>query len=45
MKEKKNLIRELHYRGEEKYGEKREERQRERDLWEKERIELVTVRV
>ena len=30
MKEKKNLIRELHYRGEEKYGEKREERQRER---------------
>ena len=27
---KKNLIRELHYRGEEKHGEKREERQRER---------------
>ena len=32
MKEKKNLIRELHYRGEEKHGEKREERQRERSM-------------
>ena len=31
MKEKKkNLIRELHYKGEEKHGEKREERHRER---------------
>ena len=46
MKEKKNLIRELRYRGEEKHGEKRErERDRERDLWEEERPELVTVRV
>ena len=32
MKEKKNLIRELHYRGEEKHGEKRKERQRERSM-------------
>ena len=32
MKEKKNLIRELRYKGEEKYGEKREERQRERSM-------------
>ena len=33
MKEKKkNLIRELRYRGEEKHGEKREERQRERSM-------------
>ena len=33
---KKNLIRELRYRGEEKHGEKREERQRERSMgrWE-----------
>ena len=31
MKEKKNIIRELCYRGEEKYGEKREERQLERE--------------
>ena len=29
---KKNLIRELRYRGEEKHGEKREERQRERSM-------------
>ena len=36
VKEKKNLIRELRYRGEEKHGEKREERQRERSMgrWE-----------
>ena len=49
VKEKKNLIWELYYRGEEKHGEKREERQlereRERDLWEEERPKLVTVRV
>ena len=32
MKEKKNLIKELCYRGEEKHGEKREERQRERSM-------------
>ena len=31
MKEKKNLIKELCYRGEEKHGEKREERQLERE--------------
>ena len=43
MKEKKNLIRELCYRGEKKHGEKREER--ERELWEDERLELVTVKV
>ena len=30
-REKKNLIRELCYRGEEKHGEKREERERERE--------------
>ena len=35
----KNLIKELCYRGEKKHGE------RERDLWEKERTELVTARV
>ena len=29
---KKNLIRELRYRGKEKYGEKREERQRKRSM-------------
>ena len=49
VKEKKNLIRELCYRGEEKHGEKKEERQlereRERDLWEDEKPELVTMRV
>ena len=35
------------YRGEEKYGEKREERrlERERDLWEEDRLELMTLRV
>ena len=33
------------YRREEKHGEKREERERERDLWEEERPKLVTVRV
>ena len=33
------------YRREEKHGEKREERERERDLWEDERLELVIVRV
>ena len=32
VKEKKNLIRELRYKGEEKHGEKREERQRERSM-------------
>ena len=32
MKEKKNLIRELRYRREEKHGEKREERQREKSM-------------
>ena len=32
VKEKKNLIRELRYRGEEKHGEKREQRQRERSM-------------
>ena len=45
---KKNLIRELCYREEEKYGERREtvrERERERDLWEEERPKLVIVRV
>ena len=31
MKEKKNIIKELCYRGEEKHGEKREERQLERE--------------
>ena len=31
VKEKKNLIKELCYRGEEKHGEKREERQLERE--------------
>ena len=36
VKEKKNLIRELRYRWEEKHGEKREERQRE---WSMERWE------
>ena len=51
VKEKKNIIRELCYRGEEKHGEKREERQlerereRERDLWEEDRLELMTLRV
>ena len=48
MRGKKNIIKELYYRGEEKHGEKRErerERERERDLWEDERSELVTVRV
>ena len=50
---KKNIIRELCYKGEEKHGEKREERQlqrerereRERDLWEEDRLELMTLRV
>ena len=32
VKEKKNLNKELRYRGEEKHGEKREERQRERSM-------------
>ena len=32
MKEKKYIIRELRYRGEEKHGKKREERQRERPM-------------
>ena len=32
MKEKKNLIIELYYKEEEKHGEKREERQRERSM-------------
>ena len=32
MKEKKYILRELRYRGEEKHGEKREERQRERSM-------------
>ena len=47
MREKKYIIRELYYRGEEKLGEKRDERQieREKDLWEEGRPELVTVRV
>ena len=51
MKKKKNLIRELCYRGEEKHGEKRDERQLEReregerDLWEDDRLELMTLRV
>ena len=47
VREKKYIIRELYYRGEEKLGEKRDERQieREKDLWEEERLELVTVRV
>ena len=44
-KKKKNLIKELCYRGEEKHGEKRGETIRERDLWEEERLELVTMRV
>ena len=37
VKEKKNLIRELCYRREKKYGEKREERQLEREIYEKRR--------
>ena len=37
VKEKKNLIRELCYRGEEKHGEKREERQLEREIYGKRR--------
>ena len=43
----KNIIREQYYRGEEKHGKKRDKRQieREKDLWEEERPELVTVRV
>ena len=44
---KKNIIRELYYRGEEKHGEKRDERQieREKDLWKEGKSELVTMRV
>ena len=45
VKGKKNLIKELCYRGEEKHGEKRGETVKERDLWEEERPELVIMRV
>ena len=43
----KNIIKEHYYKGEEKHGEKRDERQieREKDLWEGGRSELLTVRV
>ena len=43
----KNIIKELYYKGEDKHGEKRDERQieREKDLWEGGRSELLTVRV
>ena len=37
VKEKKNLIRELCYRGEEKDGEKREERQLKKEIYGKRR--------
>ena len=36
-KKKKNLIRELCYRGEEKHGEKREERQLKKEIYGKRR--------
>ena len=45
-KKKKNLIRELCYRGgKETWRKERRETVRERDLWEEERLELVTMRV
>ena len=43
---KKNIIKELYYKGEEKHEEKWErEREREKGLWEEGRPKLVTVRV
>ena len=39
VKEKKNLIRELCYRGEDKHGEKREERQLKKEVYGKRRDE------
>ena len=46
VKEKKNLIREFCYREEEIHGEKKRKKTvKERDLWEEERPNLVTVTV